>query len=117
MGSRWRGRKFILLLRTKKTLIIDNATAMIMTFNFTPQYYATSRDFGIFDKDPADISAMETVFDGDWRGIRTTASDSDDLVWSPGSEPTLIDLIDHAQKTLDIYNEEMADPRIIKAHH
>jgi phosphatidylserine/phosphatidylglycerophosphate/cardiolipin synthase-like enzyme len=99
----------------QKTLVIDNATAYILTFNLVPKYYASGRDFGIVDTNPDDVSAIEHAFDADWQGVQLTAGDGHDLVWSPGSAPTLLALIDGAQKSLDIYNEEMADQRITDA--
>lgn len=102
-------------LTHQKSLVVDNSTALIMTFNLTSQYYSTSRDFGILDKSQNDIDAMETTFDNDWEGNNIAAENGDDLVWSPGSEPAIVSLINGARSSLDIYNEEMADPRIIKA--
>jgi cardiolipin synthase len=102
-------------LTHEKSLVVDHSTALIMTFNMTSQYYSTSRDFGVVDTDANDIVAMEQTFNNDWRGNDVAANDGDDLIWSPGSEPVIVALINNAQKTLDIYNEEMADPRIIKA--
>ncbi len=46
-------------LTHEKALVVDGASAMIMTFNLTPQFYATSRDFGIVDTDHADAAAIE----------------------------------------------------------
>ena len=102
-------------LTHQKSLVVDHTAALIMTFNFTPQYYSTSRDFGILDKDQADVQSMEAAFESDWRGDHSTAANGDDLVWSPDSEPALVGLINNAQRSLDIYNEEMADSRVTKA--
>lgn len=102
-------------LTHQKALIVDGAEATIMTFNLTPQYYGGSRDFAVVDDDPVDISAIEAAFNSDWKHENTPAPAGDDLVWSPGSANTLLDLIQSASSTLDIYNEEMADPRIIDA--
>lgn len=102
-------------LTHEKSLVVDGNTALIMTFNFTPQYYSTSRDFGIIDRDQNDIEAMHETFDSDWQGSGVAAGDGDELVWSPGSEPAMIALINSAHRSLDIYNEEMADPYVTKA--
>ncbi len=99
-------------LTHQKTLVIDNTRAIIMTFNLTPKYYASSRDFAIVDDNTSDIKAIEAAFDWDWQGIKRTAENGDDLVWSPGSFGTLLALINSASSSLDIYNEEMADERI-----
>ena len=55
------------------------------------------------------------AFDDDWNSDNTPAGNGDDLVWSPGSESALLSLINNAQVSLDIYNEEMADANITDA--
>jgi cardiolipin synthase len=99
----------------QKTLVIDNAWALIMTFNLMPRYYDSGRDFGIVDDDKNDVTAIENAFDSDWQGLGVKAGNGDDLVWSPESADTLLALIGSASRSLDIYNEEMADQRIIQA--
>jgi phosphatidylserine/phosphatidylglycerophosphate/cardiolipin synthase-like enzyme len=102
-------------LTHQKTLVVDGKTAMIMTMNLTPQYYASSREFLVVDSDSVDVAAIEAAFADDWNGNDTTAGDGDSLVWSPGSEPALLALINNAQSSLDIYNEEMADTNVTNA--
>jgi cardiolipin synthase len=102
-------------LTHEKSMVVDNSKALIMTYNLQPKYYATSRDFGIIDSDPADITAMNTTFTNDWGNVVATAPTGDDLVWSPNSETSLVALINSATKTLDVYNEEMSDENIVKA--
>jgi len=101
-------------LTHQKTLVADG-WAYILTLNFTPQYYATSRDFGIVDTIPADDQAVEKTFDADWNRRRIKAPHGADLVWSPGSRPALVKLINSAHGWLDIYNEEMDAPAIQSA--
>ena len=91
-------------------------TALILTFNLTPQYYASSRDLGIADTNPADVRAIEATFANDWNDGDGVASDgSGDLVWSPGAENAQIQAISSARGELDIYNEEMADTAVENA--
>lgn len=104
-------------LTHQKTLIIDGTDALIMTFNFTPQYYKSSRDFAIDDTDVNDVSAIEQIFNADWSHSADAPRDKqgDDLVWSPGSRNEISSLIESATSTIEIYNEEMADPTITTA--
>lgn len=102
-------------LTHQKTLTVDSATSLIMTFNLTPRYYATSRDFGIIDRDANDVAAIETTFGDDWQAREDTAPTGDDLLWSPGSEAATVDLINSAKSNLKIYNEEMADRQVVSA--
>ncbi len=116
----------------EKSMTIDYADAaaesVIMSFNITSAAFIGDRDFGIFDRAPEDVAAMEATFDDDWdsaregAGIESTATGgnygetgSGDLVWSPGSESELIALIASAKTSLDVYNEEMDDPTIESA--
>jgi cardiolipin synthase len=101
---RWTASYFA--LTHQKTLIVDGR-AYILTFNLTPQYYASSRDFGVIDTNPADDAAIEQTFSADWNRQRVTAPTGSDLVWSPGSQMAQVNLIDSASGWLDIYNEEM----------
>lgn len=106
-------------LTHQKTLVTDagesDQSALIMTFNLSPKYYDSSRDFGVRDTDPQDVQAIESAFNSDWDGTQQIAPNGRDLVWSPGSSATLLNLIQSASSTLEIYNEEMADPRITQA--
>jgi cardiolipin synthase len=107
---RWTPSRFA--LTHEKSLVIDGRTAYILTFNFTARYYASSRDFGVVDRTPQDVSAIEATFGADWAGQIQTPSDGTDLVWSPGAEGEQVAFIEHARTFLDVENEEMDDPRI-----
>jgi phosphatidylserine/phosphatidylglycerophosphate/cardiolipin synthase-like enzyme len=102
-------------LTHQKTLVIDDMEALVMTFNLSPQYYKSDRDFGVLDADPNDVAAIERTFDADWNGKQIPSQNGDDLVWSPNARGQLLSLIDGATSTLDVYNEEMEDPQIISA--
>ena len=52
----------------QKTITVDRDVSIIMTLNLTSQYYATTRDFAVIDRDPADVTAVETVFTNDFAG-------------------------------------------------
>jgi cardiolipin synthase len=102
-------------LTHEKSLVVDDKQALIMTYNLDPQYYATSRDFGVLDEDSADVAAMSETFDDDWSGTMNTPNNGDDLVWSPGAEDGLLAMINGAQKTLEVYTEEMNDEDVAQA--
>jgi phosphatidylserine/phosphatidylglycerophosphate/cardiolipin synthase-like enzyme len=101
-------------LTHQKTVIVDGR-AYILTFNLTPQYYSSSRDFGVVDTIPADDAAIERTFGADWNAQQITAPGGADLVWSPGSEDAQVKLITSATGWLDVYNEEMDAPAIESA--
>ena len=103
----------------EKAAVIDagrpGARALIMTLNLTSRYYSDTRDFAVTDTEPADIAAVEKVFAGDFAGVAVAAPAAVDLVWSPGSQPALVSLIDSARATLAVENEEMGSTAVIDA--
>jgi cardiolipin synthase len=92
----------------QKTITVDGGQSAIMTGNLTSKYYATTRDFVVMDHQAADVAAIESAFTKDWSGAAPSpAPPGLDLVWSPGSEPQLANLINSATHTLVVENEEM----------
>jgi len=78
-----------------------------MTLNFDGEY-ATTRDFAMLDRQPADVRAIVGTFDADWSDRHNSpASGTGDLVWSPGAQTTVLGLISTAHSSIDLENEEM----------
>ena len=113
VAVRWAPSHF--QLTHEKAMVIDDKTAAIMTLNFTAQYYSSSRDFAVIDTKAADVSAIETTFTRDWAGSTGTAPKGVDLLWSPGSEQALLDLISSSHHSLLVENEEMGDAAVTGA--
>jgi len=99
----------------EKAFAIDGATAIVMSFNLTAEYFGTTRDFGIVTTVPAEVAEVDAVFQADWSG-NPIAPNVASLVWSPNnSHAKLTALINSAKKTLDIYCEEAEDPGTLGA--
>ncbi|GAA2666738.1 phospholipase D-like domain-containing protein [Streptomyces lunalinharesii] len=100
----------------QKTITVDGTRSYVSTGNFDTKYYATSRDYGVFDSDKADVTAIEKVFDADFHKTAVTPSDGTDLVWSPtDSQSHLLALIKGAKHTLDVQQEEFGDAALVNA--
>ena len=100
----------------QKTFTVDNDESYISSGNFDTTYYATSRDFGVYDTDASDVAAIVAVFNADYAHTSITPSDGDDLVWSPtDSQTQLLNLINGAQHSLDIEQEEFSDTTLVNA--
>jgi cardiolipin synthase len=100
-----------LALLHEKAIVVDRRAVAIMTLNLTPPYYSSSRDFAVLDRRPADVAAIERVFDADLAARQVTlGAGSGDLVWSPGAQGTIAALIARAGHSVDLENEEMDDP-------
>jgi phosphatidylserine/phosphatidylglycerophosphate/cardiolipin synthase-like enzyme len=97
----------------QKTITVDQTTSAIMTLNLTPNYYSTSRDYAVITNDAADVAAIETTFNADFKNTSITPPDGDNLVWSPTNSRTALQgLINAATKSLLIEQEEMSDATI-----
>ncbi len=100
----------------EKSFVIDGSTAVVMSLNFTAQYYATSRDLAVVDVDPRDVAAIESVFGADLAGSSTGTPAADDLVWSPSqSQADLIGLIQAAGRTVSLESEELSSSAVMSA--
>jgi phosphatidylserine/phosphatidylglycerophosphate/cardiolipin synthase-like enzyme len=99
----------------EKAMVIDGQTALIMTGNLTSRYYPNTRDFAVVDSVPADVAAVEQVFDADFDGVAVEAPAGGSLVWSPGSQAALVAFIESAQSTIAVENEELSDQAIVQA--
>lgn len=113
VAVRWTPKSFA--LTHQKSVEVDGRAAMILSFNFTPRYYASSRDFAVTDTDAADVRAIQTTFDGDYAGHPVSPPGGADLVWSPGAQAALVALVDAARSSLDIYNEELSATSVVRA--
>ncbi|HTJ70740.1 MAG TPA: phospholipase D-like domain-containing protein [Actinospica sp.] len=100
----------------QKTITVDGTESLILSGNLTSNYYTTSRDYGVFDSDSNDVSAIEDVFNADYNDESITPSDGDDLLWSPtDAQSRLLSVINGATSTLDIEEEEFSDSALINA--
>jgi len=100
----------------QKTITVDAATSAIMTLNLTPADYAMTRDFAVITNNPADVAAIVATFNADFADAAITPPTGENLVWSPtNSRAALTALINGAQKSLLISQEEFDDPEIESA--
>jgi len=94
----------------QKSITRDGTDAAIMTCNLYSPYYPLVRDFVVKTNDRATVTGMDATFDKDWEytsGAPTSgvAPSGSDLVWSPGAQTPLVDLIDSARPGTTIWAE------------
>ena len=96
----------------QKTITVNDDESYISTGNFDTAYYATSRDYGVFDTDAKDVAAIVAVFNADYAHTFITPSDADDLglVADRLGDPAP-QLDQRGDQTLDIEAEEFSAPR------
>jgi cardiolipin synthase A/B len=95
-------------LTHQKTLTVDGRESAVMTLNFDGEY-ASTRDFAVLDRRPADVSAIVATFDADWAHRQVTPSaGTGALVWSPGAATAVVRMIESAHRSIALEDEEMA---------
>ncbi len=103
----------------EKSLVIDGATAVILTLNLVSQDYTSTRDLALVETDAADIAAIEATFNTDLNATTDLSYQpgaGDNLIWSPTTaQPELLGIINKAAKTLLVENEEMGAANIVQA--
>ena len=100
----------------QKTITVDDDESLILSGNLTSTYYTTTRDYGVFDTDANDVSAIVGTFNADYAHTSITPSDGDDLVWSPtDSQSQLVSLVESATTSIDVEEEEFSDTALINA--
>ncbi|MGH9105499.1 MAG: phospholipase D-like domain-containing protein [Acidimicrobiales bacterium] len=103
-------------LTHQKTITVDGVVSAVMTLNLTRRYYATSRDFAVIDRDPADVRAIEAVFADDFAGRSSSPEPAGaHLIWSPGADARLVAIIASARHALYVEDEEMSEYTIVDA--
>ena len=96
-------------LTHEKSMLVDGATAYIMTTNFTRAAFKSNREFDVIDRDARDVAALRTLFSADWND-RPYAPRDPNLPVSPTNARALLTaLTGSARHTLDVYAEELQD--------
>ena len=96
-----------------KLMIIDAATAYIMTLNLTASGVLSNREYAAIDTDPADVAEAEQIFAADFASYSNPKL-TGILVVSPlAARAPLTALIDSATKSIDLEMEELSDATIV----
>lgn len=97
-----------------KMMLVDGATAYVMTCNLSysglgGSSVAKNREYGVVDTDPADVAALDAIFQADWDHTTPTLDDPHLVVSPINARAALLGLIDGARTALEVEDEEMVD--------
>lgn len=95
-----------------KTLVVDEAVAVISTGNYLVTNVLKERNYVATDRDPDDVDAMVGLFDADFARQEPDLTCTRLLVSPLNARERLIALIDSATKTLDIESMQFADAAV-----
>ena len=98
----------------EKAVIVDGASAWIMTMNVTFSSPSSNREYLALDTDLDDVAEAEAVFQADF--TNTAASPSGKLLIAPiNARAGILGLIENAQTKLDLEGEELSDYQVVPA--
>jgi phosphatidylserine/phosphatidylglycerophosphate/cardiolipin synthase-like enzyme len=97
------------LLTHEKSMVIDNATAYILTLNMTRSAFTKNREFAVIDQNPADVQETEAIFNVDWNDRPYIPHDPNLLLSPINSRARLLALLARAHRSVDVYAEEVQD--------
>ncbi len=106
----------------QKSIVRDGDSAAVMTCNLFAPFYPIVRDYAVITHNTATASGMEATFNNDWNNTSSPPTEGvvpagSELIWSPGAEPGLVDLIDSARPGTTLYaeDEQLDSPPIEQA--
>lgn len=106
----WSCRRYA--LTHQKTMIVDGATAYILTMNYTRAAFIQNREFGVVDRVPADVAEAEAIFSADWNDRAFIPRDPNLLLSPVNSRTRFVALLARARKHVAVYAEEVQDAAI-----
>ncbi|MDD5200321.1 MAG: phospholipase D-like domain-containing protein [Terrimicrobiaceae bacterium] len=97
----------------EKSTVVDEATALIATFNLCEKYFTQTRDYGVIVRDPAQVAQVVEGFHADWEQRLWHPSDDTGLLWSNhNSRQLMSEFIDRAEDTLEIQHPKFVDATV-----
>jgi cardiolipin synthase A/B len=102
-------------LTHEKSMVIDDAVALVQSLNWETENLTSTRDYAIATTHKHEVAEIAQCFDADWNRDKFDAGDHNHLIWCIGNgRQRLGQLIDSAAHSLWLQNERYQDPVIIE---
>ncbi|MBV9117399.1 MAG: cardiolipin synthase [Acetobacteraceae bacterium] len=117
VAVRWSNPRFA--VTHEKSMVIDERTALIATFNFSDKYFSKTRDYGLVVEDAPVVREIVAGFQADWDRAPFTepsgvADSPSPLLWSNhNARVGMARFIDTAQHTLRVQHPKFVDAVIL----
>ena len=99
----------------EKSMVVDDHTAFVKSFNWTPKNLTETRDYGIITKHGHDVSEIAECFDADWHRRAFEPRRDSHLIWCPtDGRERLCRFIDAARRKLFVQNERYQDTVVLE---
>ena len=106
----------------EKSMVIDEAMAVVHSANWEPKNLTETRDYAVFTAHPHEVSEIYACFDADWHRKVFNPGESAHLIWcNLNGRNRVARFIDQAQESLLLENERYQDEviieRLVRAAH
>jgi phosphatidylserine/phosphatidylglycerophosphate/cardiolipin synthase-like enzyme len=102
-------------LTHEKSMVVDDATAFVTSFNWTTRNLTETRDYGIVTRNSHEVAEITKCFEDDWHGRPFDPHENSRLIWCPGpGRDRICRFIDEARHRLFVQNERFQDMAIIE---
>jgi len=102
-------------LTHEKSMVVDDETAFIMSFNWEPKDLTQTRDYAVSTTAKPEVSEVMECFDADWDRKPFVSGENSHLIWCVGNgRQRIARFIDEAKHTLWLQNERYQDQAIIE---
>ena len=102
-------------LTHEKSMVVDDETAFVMSFNWEPKGLTETRDYAVVTTAHHEVAEVIECFDADWDRKKFTPGENSHLIWCVANGRERIgQFIDEAKHTLWLQNERYQDPAIIE---
>jgi cardiolipin synthase len=104
----WANPKFY--VTHEKSMVVDEETALVATFNMCLKYFTATRDYGVIISDPAHVAQIVEVFNADWNHDDWVPTVYRGLLWSnSNSRFHMARFIDTATHRIDVQHPKFVD--------
>nr|WP_319446574.1 MULTISPECIES: phospholipase D-like domain-containing protein [unclassified Mycobacterium] len=108
----WTNPKFY--VTHEKSIVVDERTALVATFNMCLKYFTLTRDYGVIIDDPVHVAQIVEVFNADWKHDDWEPSVYRGLLWSnSNSRYHMARFIDTATHRIDVQHPKFVDAVIL----
>jgi len=109
-------------LTHEKSMVVDDATAFIMSLNWATKNFTETRDYAVVTAHGHEVAEIIQGFEADWHRKPFEPGEDSHLIWCIGNGRQRIGrFIDEAKHTLWVENERYQDPviieRLVRANH
>ena len=99
----------------EKSIVVDDATALIATFNLCTKYFTETRDYGIVTTCAQEVQEVIDGFEADWTRDTFEPPEESTLLWSAtNSRHRMAWFIDAAKHELVIQHPKFVDATIVE---